>query len=165
MPDAAVTIFAETEKQTQEFGRALPGLISKGDIVLLSGRLGAGKSVLVRSIIRNILNQPELEVPSPTYLLVLPYEGEGEKAGWSILHADLYRLEKEEEMEELGLFDDPQTVVLIEWPERAPELEQMAQLRVGLSIPPSGEGRLIEVASSTGLSELKKAAAQFPAAP
>ena len=165
MSDAAVRFFAASENQTQKFGQALAGLISKGDIVLLRGGLGAGKSLLARAIIRQLLDQSELEVPSPTYLLVLPYEGEGQKANWSILHADLYRLEKEEEMEELGLFDNPQSVVLIEWPERVPSLDQMATLRVSLSIPPSGEGRLIQVTSSSRAQDLTKVAADFPAAP
>ncbi len=165
MSDAAVTIFADTEKQTQKLGQALSDLISKGDIILLKGGLGAGKSLIARAIIRQLLDQSDLEVPSPTYLLVLPYEGEGEKAGWSILHADLYRLEKEEELEELGLFDDPQTVVLVEWPERAPALDKMATLRVFLDIPPSGGGRIIHMESKRNARKLAKVAADFPAAP
>ncbi len=68
-------------------------------------------------------------------------------------------------MEELGLFDDPQTVVLIEWPERVPALDKMAHLTVSISIPPSGQGRLIQVTSSSRAQELAKVAADFPAAP
>ncbi len=165
MSDAAVTIFAVSEKQTQKLGQALAGLISKGDIVLLNGGLGAGKSLLARAMIRKILNQPGLEIPSPSFPLVLPYEGKGEKADWSVLHADIFRFEKQEELEELGLFDNPETVVVVEWAERAPMLDKMAHLTVSLDIPASGEGRLIQVTSSSRAQDLAKVAAEFPAAP
>ncbi len=60
MSDAAVTIFAASEKQTQKLAQALAGLITKGDIVLLNGGLGAGKSLMAHAIIRQLLDQSDL---------------------------------------------------------------------------------------------------------
>ncbi|HHG89234.1 MAG TPA: tRNA (adenosine(37)-N6)-threonylcarbamoyltransferase complex ATPase subunit type 1 TsaE [Devosia sp.] len=165
MSDVTVGVFTANEEQTIELGRAIGGLVRKGDMILLNGGLGSGKSVLARAIIRRILSQPQLEIPSPSFPLVLPYKGEGEKADWSILHADIFRFERQEELEELGLFDSPETVVLVEWAERVPALEKMAHLIISLNIPASGQGRLIEVASSADREELAQLGARFPVAP
>ena len=126
---------------TAEFGRRLAAALRPGDLVLLDGDLGAGKTALARSIIRTLMADPDLDVPSPSFALVQPYDG----TGASILHADLYRLASEREIDELGLFDRPATIVLVEWPERAPGLAARADVTVRLSIPPSGVGRVAEV--------------------
>lgn len=62
-----------------------------------------------------------------------------------VLHADLYRLGDPREVEELGLLDNPEAIVLVEWAERAPEIVAAATLVVALAIPPGGEGRLVSV--------------------
>jgi tRNA threonylcarbamoyl adenosine modification protein YjeE len=102
--------------------------------VLLEGDLGAGKTALARAIIRTLLRDPALEVPSPSFALVQPYDGEGV----SIIHADLYRLASARDIEELGLFDDPAAIVLVEWAERAPGLAARADLVVDLAVAPDG---------------------------
>jgi tRNA threonylcarbamoyl adenosine modification protein YjeE len=129
------------DEATAELGRRLATALRPGDLVLLDGDLGAGKTALARSIIRTLMGDPDLDVPSPSFALVQPYEADGA----SILHADLYRLASEREIDELGLFDRPEAIVLVEWPERAPELSARADLTVRLSIPPSGVGRMAEV--------------------
>jgi tRNA threonylcarbamoyl adenosine modification protein YjeE len=131
---------------TAELGRRLAAALRPGDLVLLDGDLGAGKTALARSIIRTLMGDPDLDVPSPSFALVQPYEADG----MSILHADLYRLASEREIDELGLFDHPATIVLVEWPERAPELATRADVTVRLSIPANGFGRLAEVQFSDG---------------
>src|SRR5690606_34029815 len=112
-----------------------------GDLVLLEGGLGAGKTALARSIIRALVGDPSLEVPSPTFALVQPYEANG----IPVLHADLYRIANPRETEELGLVDRNDAIVLIEWPERAPELAASATLAIQLAIPPGGQGRVAEI--------------------
>jgi tRNA A37 threonylcarbamoyladenosine biosynthesis protein TsaE len=82
-----------------------------------------------------------LDVPSPSFALVQPYEANGRP----LLHADLYRLREAREIDELGLFDRPDAIVLVEWPERAPELFARGTVRVRLSIPPDGNGRIAEI--------------------
>ncbi|MGN6490279.1 MAG: tRNA (adenosine(37)-N6)-threonylcarbamoyltransferase complex ATPase subunit type 1 TsaE [Devosia sp.] len=126
---------------TAALGRRVAAALRPGDLVLLEGDLGAGKTALARAIIRTLLADPDLDVPSPSFALVQPYDGNG----LDVLHADLYRLASEREIDELGLFDRPETIVLVEWPERAPSLAERADLTVRLSIPPGGEGRLADV--------------------
>lgn len=125
---------------TEALGRDLAARLGPGDLVLLSGDLGAGKSSLARALIRTLLDDPRLDVPSPTFSLVQPYE----TAGRAVIHADLYRLDDPREVEELGLLDDPDAIVLVEWPERAPRLSELAHLRVALSLDPAG-GRRAEI--------------------
>ncbi|HZY67809.1 MAG TPA: tRNA (adenosine(37)-N6)-threonylcarbamoyltransferase complex ATPase subunit type 1 TsaE, partial [Devosia sp.] len=112
-----------------------------GDLVLLSGGLGAGKTALARSVVRALVGDPQLDVPSPSFALVQPYEVEGAP----LLHADLYRLRDAREIDELGLFDRSDAIVLVEWPERAPELATFATVTVALTVPEGGIGRVAEV--------------------
>jgi tRNA A37 threonylcarbamoyladenosine biosynthesis protein TsaE len=62
-----------------------------------------------------------------------------------VLHADLYRLGDPREVDELGLLDNADAIVLVEWAERAPEIVQTATLTITLQIPPGGAGRLVDV--------------------
>ena len=128
LPDDAATI---------AFGEELAGLLRPGYIVSLEGELGAGKSALARATIRALAGDPELDVPSPTFALVQPYD----TPRGPVLHADLYRLGHAAEADELGLLDNPHGVVLVEWAERAPHIAQSANLVIALAIPPGGQGR------------------------
>ncbi|RUT30318.1 tRNA (adenosine(37)-N6)-threonylcarbamoyltransferase complex ATPase subunit type 1 TsaE [Arsenicitalea aurantiaca] len=134
---ARESLFLDTPEATDALGRSLAQRLRPGALVLLSGELGAGKSALARALIRALMDDPGLEVPSPSFSLVQPYRGENR----AILHADLYRLGHEAEMDELGLFDDPDAIRLVEWPERAPSLLDLADLAIRLDIPPGGAGR------------------------
>jgi tRNA threonylcarbamoyl adenosine modification protein YjeE len=126
------------EAATARLGAKIAETLRPGDIVLLAGELGAGKTALARAIIRALAGDPGLEVPSPSFALVQPYRA----GGTDILHADLYRLADAREIDELGLLDSPDAIVLVEWPERAPELFERAALVVRLALPPGGEGRI-----------------------
>ena len=99
------------------------------------------KTALARSIVRTLVGDPAIDVPSPSFALVQPYEA----SGAPLLHADLYRLRSEREIDELGLFDRTDAIVLVEWPERAPELMQLATMQVALSVPADGIGRVAEI--------------------
>jgi tRNA threonylcarbamoyladenosine biosynthesis protein TsaE len=129
--------FLSDEAATVAFGTALAAEVRPGDLVLLEGDLGAGKSTLARALVRALVGDPQLDVPSPSFSLVQPYE----RAAGPVLHADLYRLGSAQEIEELGLFDRPDAIVIVEWPERAPELVSLAALRLSLAIPAGGAGR------------------------
>lgn len=133
--------FLPDDAATAAFGAELAATLKPGDVVLLEGDLGAGKTALARAVIRTLLRDPEHEVPSPTFALVQPYAA-GDIA---ILHADLYRLGDAREIDELGLLDNPQAIVLIEWAERAPELAARAGLVVRLDIAPGGAGRQVKM--------------------
>ena len=131
---------------TAELGARLARALRPGDLVLLGGDLGVGKTALARAVIRGLLDDPGLDVPSPSFALVQPYEGHGH----SILHADLYRLTSEREIDELGLLDRADTIVLVEWPERAPSLRDKATIVVNLAIPADHKGRTASVAFGDG---------------
>ncbi|TFL20145.1 tRNA (adenosine(37)-N6)-threonylcarbamoyltransferase complex ATPase subunit type 1 TsaE [Jannaschia formosa] len=103
---------------TDRLARALAPALGPGDVLLLDGPVGAGKTALARAAIRAIRGAhglPPEDVPSPTFTLVQTYEA----GAFEIWHADLYRLSDPAEVLELGLaeaFDD--ALCLIEWPDR-----------------------------------------------
>lgn len=129
--------FLPDDEATIAFGRELAALLQPGDIVSLEGELGAGKSALARATIRALAGDPDLEVPSPTFALVQPYD----TPRGPVLHADLYRLGDAAEADELGLLDNSTSFVLVEWAERAAHVADAANIVIALSIPPGGSGR------------------------
>lgn len=126
LPDPAATL---------DLGRRLGARLSPGDVVCLSGGLGAGKTTLARGAIEAWTGQSE-EAPSPTYTLVQTYEG----ARGQLWHVDLYRLKRPDEAWELGLEDAFfDAACLIEWPER---LEgQLPRERLDIALTQDGDGR------------------------
>lgn len=138
--------FLADDAATAALGRQLAAVLRPGDLILLDGDLGAGKTALARSVIRSLVGDPRLDVPSPSFALVQPYVA----AGHPVLHADLYRLAGEDEVEELGLFDAPDAIVLVEWPERAPGLVGRADVVVRLSVPRGGDGRNADITFRDG---------------
>lgn len=120
---------------TEALGSALADVLPSGGVVFLHGQLGAGKTTLVRGLLRAFGYTGF--VRSPTYALVESYEVEGR----SIHHFDLYRLSDPEELEFIGLRDylDAEAVSLIEWPERGKGLLPEPDLSIGLAM--AGKGR------------------------
>ncbi|MDB5485507.1 MAG: hypothetical protein JWR29_1411, partial [Tardiphaga sp.] len=107
------------EAATADLMADLALLIGPGDVITLSGDLGAGKTAAARAMIRYLAGDDTLDVPSPTFTLVQSYD----LPSFQLLHADLYRINDPNELEELGLSPLPDGVVaLIEWPESAPSL-------------------------------------------
>ncbi|WP_300537085.1 tRNA (adenosine(37)-N6)-threonylcarbamoyltransferase complex ATPase subunit type 1 TsaE [Sphingosinicella sp.] len=122
------------EAATDTFGRCLAARLVPGDVVLLSGDLGAGKTALARGILAGLGHVGE--VPSPTFTLVQSYEVPGVRL--PVWHVDLYRLEDPDEVEELGLDEIlADGVLVIEWPERAGARWPEA---LHLTLTDSGEG-------------------------
>ncbi len=106
------------EKATFLLGGALADFLRPGDVLLLRGDLGAGKTTLSKSIIQHWCGE-DTEVPSPTFTLVQHYEG----AKGAIHHYDLYRLNDVSEIEEIGWHDSlSRALSLVEWPERLQQL-------------------------------------------
>lgn len=138
-------IILANEGATIAFSQVLQALLQPGDIVTLAGDLGAGKSFLARSLLRHAAEDPSLDVPSPTFSLVQHYQLKDR----IYLHADLYRLGDEDEADELGLFDDNQAVLLIEWPERLPDLAARAPFNLTLHLmPQEPEGRTLYISGA-----------------
>ena len=123
MSDLETASEPETEKAGESLGRAL----KPGDVVLLYGDLGAGKTAFVRGMARGIGANPE-DVSSPTFTIVQEYSG----AAATVYHVDLYRLEPAE-IEDLGLDDlvSGDGIVAIEWAERwAGRPDDVTQVRI-----------------------------------
>jgi tRNA threonylcarbamoyladenosine biosynthesis protein TsaE len=129
------TVVLADEAATQGLGVAVARALRPGEAVCLSGPLGAGKSVLARSLVR-ALTTPQEEVPSPTFTLVQFYDG----YGLSVAHFDLYRLASPDEAYEIGLDEAlDHGAAVIEWPER---LEgRLPPDRLDIEIALEGEAR------------------------
>lgn len=129
------TIQLADEAATQRFGAALAGLLAIGDVVALSGDLGAGKTSLARAIIQSLAGKA-IEVPSPTFTLVQDYPD----LALPIVHFDLYRLRDPEELAEIGFEEaDNEAAVLVEWPDRAGPRLPAGALTIALAL--EGQGR------------------------
>jgi N-acetylmuramate 1-kinase len=128
-------------------------LIGPGDVIALSGDLGAGKTAAARAMIRYLAGDDTIEVPSPTFTLAQTYD----LPPFPLVHADLYRVNDPSELEEIGLSPLPEGVVaLIEWPERAPAALPADRIEIALSHRPA-LGSAARAAEITGYG---KAAAQ-----
>lgn len=126
----------DTLDDTRALGARLAAGLRPGESVMLQGGLGAGKTTLARAIIAARCGVED--APSPTYTLVQAYETASGEALW---HADLYRIEAEEELEELGLDEAfEEAVCLVEWPERLGDYRPPNRLDITLRTVPSGDG-------------------------
>ena len=114
MAQPVLTLDLPDEAATAALGVRLAGACRPGDVIALSGDLGAGKSTLARALIRHLAGAG-IDVPSPTFTLVQTYDS----PKGPIWHFDLYRLKDPDEIFELG-WDDARSggILLVEWPER-----------------------------------------------
>jgi tRNA threonylcarbamoyladenosine biosynthesis protein TsaE len=104
------------EEETRELGERLGRALRKGDVLLLSGDLGTGKTCLTQGIGRGL--ECRAAVNSPSFVLMNEYGGRE-----TLYHVDLYRIEDVEELDDLGLWDYAEKgVLVIEWPERGADL-------------------------------------------
>lgn len=99
---------------TEQLGARLAALAGPGDVILLEGPLGAGKTTLARAFLRAATADPALEVPSPSFTLLQSYET---RLG-PVHHFDLWRLDSPAALAELGWDDILNDIVLVEWPDR-----------------------------------------------
>lgn len=133
------------EAATTALGRAVAPLLRPGDVVLLEGPLGMGKSTLARGLIRALAGA-DVDVPSPTFTLVQVYD-----TSPPVAHFDLYRLERPSEAAEIGL-DEALDLgcAVIEWPERLGD-DPSAWLgpdRLTVRLEEEGGGRLATVSGA-----------------
>lgn len=131
---ATFSVVLGDETATAHLMADLALLTGPGDVITLSGDLGAGKTAAARAMLRYLAGDEALEVPSPTFTLVQTYD----LPAFPAVHADLYRVEDPSELEEIGLAPLPDgTLMLIEWPERAPTALPQDRIDVALGHEPS----------------------------
>lgn len=106
---------SSSEEETTKFADDFAKELKKGEIILLNGDLGSGKSVFARGVIRSF--GVKKQIPSPTFTIVNEYDTDFCK----LYHFDMYRLEEVEEAIAIGvdeIFEDKESIKLVEWPEK-----------------------------------------------
>ncbi|WP_067618662.1 tRNA (adenosine(37)-N6)-threonylcarbamoyltransferase complex ATPase subunit type 1 TsaE [Dissulfuribacter thermophilus] len=141
-----LTVLVKNLSQTRALGKCISKLLKKGDLILFTGDLGAGKTTLIRETLSNLGVDKRL-VTSPTFSILHQYDG----ADMPIVHGDLYRIGEGGDLVETGLYDyiDQGTyLVMLEWAEFLEESarQDLAPLEIEISFPPLGDSdeRIVE---------------------
>lgn len=137
MTSEALEITTESAEETQEAGRRLGAAAQRGDLLLLSGALGTGKTTLAQGIAWGL--EVREYAHSPTFVLVHVYQGR-----LPLFHLDLYRLDDPREVEELGLDEYlAEGVCVVEWAEKALQLFPPEHLLIEIAEVDSDRRRLL----------------------
>lgn len=152
MNDSRITIHLADEAATAGLAQKLARALVPGMVVFLRGDLGAGKTTLVRALLRAL--GYEGRVKSPTYALVEQYE----VSGLHLRHFDLYRFRSAEEWEAAGFRDEfnGSNVCLIEWPEKAQGLLPQEDVAIMFDILPHGRTAVLQPYTPAGEKCLEK---------
>jgi tRNA threonylcarbamoyladenosine biosynthesis protein TsaE len=144
-----ITMRLNDEAETLACGARFAAQLQAGVVVYMHGNLGAGKTTFVRGMLQGLGYAGK--VKSPTYTLVEPYDF----FNYTVYHFDLYRFTSEEEWDAAGFRDyfNPQSICVIEWPEKASELLPPADIEIRLTM--DGYGRQLQLTSQTNLGMTK----------
>ncbi|OSQ40578.1 tRNA (adenosine(37)-N6)-threonylcarbamoyltransferase complex ATPase subunit type 1 TsaE [Thalassospira mesophila] len=136
------TVDIKNQAGTEKLAASLAATAGAGDVILMHGTLGMGKSAFCRAYIRALADNPDEEVPSPTFTLVQVYELEP----LPVWHFDLYRLSDPEEVHELDIEDAfNEAVSLIEWPDRLEYLTPENRLDIYIEPGSNPDARQIKL--------------------
>ncbi|SMX47160.1 tRNA (adenosine(37)-N6)-threonylcarbamoyltransferase complex ATPase subunit type 1 TsaE [Actibacterium lipolyticum] len=136
-----------SEEETAKLAQRLAPALGAGDVLLLQGPIGAGKTHFARSLIQFLMARDGHveDVPSPTFTLVQTYDA----GALEIWHSDLYRLTHPDEVTELGLEDAFETALcLIEWPDRLGELVPETALTLTFSQGDTDDARQLTLSAT-----------------
>lgn len=138
-PSRTEAVFLADEAATEAYGRQLAGRLPRGAVVFLHGDLGAGKTTLVRGILRGLGYSGS--VKSPTYTILEPHD----LPFGVVYHFDFYRIGDSQELDFLGMDEliNTDALKLIEWPERASD--RLPAPDVEIRLEPEGGGRRLEI--------------------
>ena len=133
-----VRVFSKEE--TKKLGSFLATQLKPGDIIDLSGDLGAGKTFFTRSI-AEAMGVSEEEISSPTFSLVQEYDGR-----IKLYHCDFYRLKNWDEVEDIGIYDwlGKDNISILEWASRFSEFLPEDYLKISITRGENEEGRIFE---------------------
>ncbi len=131
-------IDSSSAEQTRWLGRRLGEELEGGDVIGLAGELGSGKTCLVQGIASGLGVDPGVPVTSPTFTLVGEYPGRVR-----LRHADFYRVESYARLEDAGFDDllDSDAVLVVEWPERFPDVLPAERLDIRIALVSESERR------------------------
>jgi tRNA threonylcarbamoyladenosine biosynthesis protein TsaE len=137
MRNETIIFNTSSEAATAELGEALGRRIEGGVCICLAGSLGVGKSVFVRGLCRGL--GVDEDVLSPTFILFEEYDGR-----FPVIHLDLYRLEHESDIEEIGVFDriGDGSVVVVEWGDRSEHIFDVSDIVLTLEIAGETDRRI-----------------------
>lgn len=136
MMQPPMSLTLKSSDDTSAFAHRLGTGLGAGDVLLLEGAIGSGKTHFARSLIQSLMDIPE-DVPSPTFTLVQAYD----TSVGEIWHCDLYRLSAVEEVDELGLTEAFDTALcLIEWPGKLGPLAPASALTLKFETDPETLG-------------------------
>ena len=160
MHSNSIELLSSSEHDTRAIGAAMAGLLQPGDVVGLTGDLGAGKTRLVQGAVAALGSDEP--VISPTFMLVREYDGD-----LAVNHVDAYRLSGPRELEDLG-YDtvfDPDAVVFVEWADRVSRALPDGWVELRLHVT-GDERRLVTVEPHGGpwparMAQLKRSLAPF----
>jgi N-acetylmuramate 1-kinase len=156
---SSFTVALANEQATVRLVTDIAAVLEPGDLLTLSGDLGAGKTFFARAMIRHLADNPDIAVPSPTFTLMQNYE----LPRFPLVHADLYRLEGPGELAELGFDDLPkEAVVLLEWPDRAAGFLPPDRFDIAFTLEPKA-GPEARKARITGYGAFAARAERIPA--
>jgi N-acetylmuramate 1-kinase len=134
--EAGFSLTLPDERATARLAEDIAAVLRAGDVIALSGGLGAGKTLFVRHLIRAIAGDASREVPSPTFPLRIDHPLPRLK----VVHADLFRLADARELDELGLEEAlTDSALVIEWPDRLPD--DLSSERLDILLEIDGTGR------------------------
>lgn len=147
MCSSSISLKLCDENDTLTLARQISPHLMAGDVVLLEGPIGAGKSYFARAMILSLLAEPE-DIPSPTFTLVQTYS----TPKFDIWHCDLYRLTTPYEAQELGLEDAFESALcLIEWPDRLGDLAPHDAITIKMGITNIAQERQIVISTSNNV--------------
>src|SRR5947209_4523562 len=133
-PVSNLSIVLANEQATRRLAADVTSILKAGDLITLSGDLGAGKTAFARALIRHLAGDEALAVPSPTFTLVQTYA----LPRFTVVHADLYRVTHTGELAELGVDEAAENaVVLLEWPDRAEDVLPPDRLDIAFTLAPN----------------------------
>ena len=133
-------IRTKSKTEMHNFGIQLSKLFSLNDLITFDGDLGVGKTILCKSIIKNLTTIDE--VVSPTFNIVQTYPLKKDEEIW---HCDFYRINNFEEVEEIGVFEDfKKKIILLEWSKFKLELSQYDPLNINIEIIKNNQSSLSE---------------------
>lgn len=132
-------LIIEDDQQMQVFGKLLAGLLQKGDLVLLNGPLGAGKTTMTRGIGKALGAKGTIQ--SPTFVLARTHPTD---SGTPFVHVDAYRLGSAVELDDLDI-DFERSIVVIEWPRDFTQGVSDDWLEVELSRDKQSDARMVKI--------------------